>query len=423
MLTLGTKIIYSDRRNNSFLNQKGINISMAENVSDKFTRTAECDSFSKVNFTGYRPSARNKKLIEQICKLIADSAKPSTRGKNARFAIVAHSNPDADAFCSCLLLRRMIKEAFGIDSDVIIKKPVRKQFKHFMEPGEVQVINEQLGAKPTSKDIKRRFKSYDAVFCLDTAQKCLFDKEIYKGIVANALKIVKIDHHEVSLRHSKDYNYGDINLVDTTKQATGQLLMEFVDALGLDKKEKKFRRISDLIAAAIEGDTNFLVRADAKASNDIKKLSRTSIIGNIVRLLQKRTSAEIRAINDIKKNIKVDKANGIVYSTFDATKTALSDDSVQMVTGIAVDDMHAKHKSKYAFLVKRYADGKVSVSIRSAKRGNAYKIAQKFAQKFKGGGSRHSSRVDFDNNVSIEEAVELILAKMTERKEKFIKSS
>lgn len=409
MLTLGAKIIYSDRRNNSFSNQKGINISVTEKVSDKCTRTVESDSFNKVSFKGYVPSAHNEKLIKQICEVIADLAKPSSRGKNARFAIVAHSTPDADAFCSCLLLRRMIKEAFGINSDVIVKNPIRKQFKHFMEPKEVQVISEKLGAKAKVKDIKQRFGSYDAVFCLDTAQKCLFDKEIYEGIVACAPRVIKIDHHEVDLRHSKDYNYGHINLVDKTKKATGQLLMEFVDALGLDKNGKKFRRISDLIAAAIEGDTNFLVRADAQASNDMKKLGRTSIIANIVRLLQKRTPAEIRAINDIKKNIKVDKANGVVYSTFDATKTALSDDSVQMVTGIAVDDMHAKHKSKYAFLVKRYADGKVSVSIRSAKSGNAYKIAQELG----GGGRRHSSRVDFDNNVSIEDAVNLVLTKMT----------
>lgn len=418
MLTFCTKIMYSDRRNNSFFNQKGINISMQAKVSDKFT-TAERDSFSKVNFKGYAPSSHNEKAIQEICKLIADFAKPSNRGKNARFAIVAHSNPDADAFCSCLLLRRMIKEAFKINSDVIVKNPVTRKLKRFMEHGEVQVISEQLGVKPKVEDIKRRFKGYDAVFCLDTAQKCLFDREIYEGIVDCAPRIVKIDHHKVDLDHSVDYNYGHIYLVDTTKKAAGQLLMEFVDALGLDKDGKKFKKISDLIAAAIESDTNFLARADAQASDDMKELGRISNIARIVRLLQKRTPAEIRAINDIEKNIKVDKTNGIVYSTFDAMKTDLSDDSVQMATGIVVDDMPAKYKSKYAFLVKRYADGKVSVSIRSAEGGNAYEVAQQIKHEFSpnpnvnAGGHEYSSRVDFDNNISIEDVVNLVLAKIT----------
>lgn len=414
MLTLGTNIIYSNRKTASFPNQKEVTSSASENVSDKLKlpRNYEYDSFNKVNFKGYSPSARNKKLINRISKLIANTVKHPTQGKSARFAIVAHKSPDPDAFCSCILLRRLIKDAFGINSDVIIKNPVRKQFKHFMEPGEVQVVTKVLGAKADVKDIRRHFKDYDVVFCLDTAKKSLFDSEIYDGIVACAKKVVKIDHHEVDSKCLSECNYGKINLVDAKKKSTGQLLMEFVDVLGLVKTDKQFTRISDLIVATIEGDTNFLAEADAKASRDMKKLGRTSIIGKIVRLLQERTKTEIRAIKRIKKNIKLAKTKGIVYSTFDASKTRLSDDSIQIVTGIAVDEMHAKYKSKYAFLVKKYADGKVSVSIRSAKRGNAYKVAQELG----GGGRKHASRVDFNNGMSIKDAVRLVIEKITKRR-------
>lgn len=403
MLTVNTPIIYSGR-NSSFSNRKGAACSAGDFGTNNFIKPLTKDSFSRVNFKGYVPSAHNAKGIEDICRLLKNLVESPLVGRKPRFAIVAHSGDDADAFCSKILFKRMIKSAVGADADVIMQQPVPKVFKPFCRRGEVRVVQEELGVNASAEAIKNHFGDYDAVFCLDTAEKRLFDKGIYEGMVAHASNIVKIDHHGVSSSRAGDFNYGHVSLIDTSQKSTGQLLMQFVDTLGIRQVGQKFRKMSDLITATIHGDTHFLQYADDLARRDMAELARTSDTERVAKKLKRRTSAHRMAINLLKGNTKQEMDGRVVYSVLDGT--GLPEHLVRSSTGDYVDGLLlGKNKPKVAFVVRRYPDGKVHAAIRSAEED----IASNIANKLGSGGRSYASGVPFPPGTSLEEAAGAVL--------------
>lgn len=401
MLTVTPKINYS-QTNSSFSNRKGAAFSTSDFEANKFIKPMAKDSFSRVNFKGYVPSAHNVEGIERIYKLLENLTKSRLMRRKPKIAIVAHSGPDADAFCSSILFKRMIKEAVGADADVIIDKPVPKNFRPFYRRGEVRVVQEKLGLNASAEAIKNHFGVYDAVFCLDTAEKRLFDKGIYEGIVAPASNVVKIDHHLVDSARAGDFNYGHVSLIDTSQNSTGHLLMQFVDALGIKQAGQKFRKMSDLIAATIHGDTYFLQHAGDAAIKDMEELAKISDTKKIEEQLKRMTSGERMVINLLKRNTK---QNGrVIYSVFDSTGTDLTKSSVDKSTGTFVDYVLGKQKPEVAFVVRRLPDGQVHAALRS-ENGSAYDIASVLG----GGGRPNASGVHFSSETSLDEAAGRIL--------------
>lgn len=407
MLTFNSPMTYSDL-NSSFSNRKGTYF--AEHMAtNKFIKPLTKDSFNRVNFKGYMPSAHNVGGIERICKLLKNLAESPLVGREPRFAIVSHSDYDVDALCSPVLLKRMIKAAVGADADVIVMKPVEKKFKPFYKQGEIRVVQEELGENASSDEIKRHFGDYDAVFCLDTAEKRLFDKEIYDGIVAPASNVVKIDHHLVDSARAGEFNYGHMHLADTSQKSTGQFLMQFIDVLGINKAGRKFEKMAKLIYTTIQGDTNFLQYADKGVEEDLKLLNPSlSDIGKarIIKQLQKRTPAARMAINLLNENMIVAEGDKkAVYSILDTKDSKLSIGEIRALMGIAADGMLATNNSHYSIVVARHPESGVFASIRSQNGGDASKIARALG----GYGHSHSSRIPFSNDISPEAAVVKIL--------------
>lgn len=403
MLAVNAPIIYSGR-NSSFSNRKGAVCSVGDFGTNKFIKPLAKDSFSQVNFKGYVPSAHNAKGIEDICRLLRNLVESPLVKREPRIAIVAHSGDDADSLCSSVLLKRMIKSAVGADADVIVDKLVPKTFKPFCKKGEVQVVQEKLGANASVEAIKNHFGVYDAVFCLDTAEKRLFDEGIYNGIVTPASNVVKIDHHGVISERADDFNYGHIDLIDTSQKSTGQLLMQFVDALGIRQVGQKFKRMSDLIAATIHGDTHFLQYADDLARKDMEELAKTSDTKKIAAQLKPRTREYRMAINLLKRNTKKEMGGKVVYSVLDGT--GFPDYLVRSSTGDYVDNLLlGKNKPMVTFVVRRFPDGQVHVAIRSAEEQGACNIASKL----KGGGRHHSSGIPFPPGTPLEKAAGVVL--------------
>lgn len=405
MLTVTPKINYS-QTDSSFSNRKGAACSASDFETNKFIKPLAKDSFSRVNFKGYVPSAHNVKVIEDIHRLLRHLVESPLMQRPPRIAIVAHSGPDADAFCSKILFKRMIKEAVGVDADVIMQKPVPKTFKPFYRRGEVRVVQEELGVNANAEAIKKHFGAYDAVFCLDTAEKRLFDKGIYDGIVTPSSNIVKIDHHPVDAERTGEFKYGHLDLTDTSQASTGHLLMQFVDALGIKQAGQKFRRMSNLIAATIHGDTNFLQHADVLASKDMEELAKTSDTQRVAEKLKHREKKHIMAINLLKENTKVAEGDQrVVYSTLDAHGTKLSIEEVRALMGIAADGMLEAKDLNYSIVVGRHPECGVFASIRSQKEGNAFEIAKRLG----GCGRLNASRILFPEEISLEDAAAVVL--------------
>lgn len=409
MLVVNSPIIIYPRINSSVSNPNGAGVSVCETGSAKFKNMLAHDSFSRVNFKGFIPSAHNAKSIEDSCKLIRNLAESPLVGRKPKIAIVAHSGPDVDAFCSPILLKLMIKDAVGADADVIVMKSVEEKFKPFYKQGEVRVVQDALGANASAEAIKNHFGDYDAVFCLDTAEIRLFDKEIYDGIVANASNVVKIDHHPVDSARANEFNYGHMHLVDDSQKSTGQLLMQFVDALGINKAGHKFNKMVELIYTTIQGDTNFLQYADKGVEEDLKLLNPClSDVGkaSIIKQLEKRTPAARMAIDLLNKNMKVADGNKkAVYSILDTQNTNLSIEEIRALMGIAADGMLATNNPHYSIVVARHPESGVFASIRSQNGGNASEIARALG----GDGHSHSCRIPFSKDMSPEQAAVLIL--------------
>lgn len=411
MLAINSPMTYSGL-NGSFSNRKSTVYSAGQNDVNKLIKPLAKDSFSRVNFKGYMPSAQNAKGIEEICRLLRNLAESPLVGRKPKIAIVAHSTPDADALFSPISLKHIIKKAVGVKSDVIVMKSVQEKFKPLIEEGEIRVVQEELGHNADAEKIKAHFGDYDAVFCLDTAQRNLFDREIYDGIVKPASNVVKIDHHLVDSMRIGEFNYGHSAVVDNSQQSTGQLLMQFVDALGIKKAGRKFKRIAELIYTTIQGDTNFLQYADKGVAQDLELLNpNLSDIekARIIKQLKHKTPAEKMAMNSLNENMRA--ASGsqrVVYSTLDAEGTNLSVDELKALMGIAADGMLAANGAHYSIVVGRHPIAGVFASIRSQDGGNASEIARALG----GGGRSNASGIPFSKNMPLEGALEQILQKI-----------
>lgn len=132
---------------------------------------------------------------EQIAALIRD---------NQRFVVMSHVRPDGDAL-GCTLAMGLCLRQLGKDVTMWNEEGCLEKFNFL--PGN------ELVTKPSAEP-----QSFDVAFVLDTAVRdrvgtCL-------PAVAKAGTWVNIDHHISNPR------YGDLNYIDSTAPATGEILFE-----------------------------------------------------------------------------------------------------------------------------------------------------------------------------------------------------
>lgn len=150
--------------------------------------------------------------------------------QNQTFALMSHMRPDGDAIGSQLALGLAL-EAMG------------KTVYFWNEDG----LPESLGFLPCSEKISRpptEAPPIDVAIALDTATKVrLGDNNILAA--AKASLWVNIDHHISNPR------YGDVNYVDATSPATGQIVYEIITGLHLPMPDAA----RDSIYVAVSTDT------------------------------------------------------------------------------------------------------------------------------------------------------------------------
>lgn len=162
-------------------------------------------------------------------------------------AILSHNNPDADAFCSAIALKRMIKHFYPelnqkidifIDTDEIcdLYKPI--------------VLNEPLNQQPIDE--------YDLAIGLDAASISRFGK--YANIFTGAQDTINIDHHQTN---EKFANNNLILLASSTCEALYTLFK------CLDKEIPT--EVHKFIYAGIITDTNNLEKPTNIKTHEILK--------------------------------------------------------------------------------------------------------------------------------------------------------
>lgn len=150
--------------------------------------------------------------------------------QNQTFALMSHMRPDGDAIGSQLALGLAL-EAIG------------KTVYYWNEDG----LPENLEFLPCSEKISRppaEAPQIDVAIALDTATKVRLGENNVLA-AAKAALWVNIDHHISNPR------YGDVNYVDGTSPATGQIIYEIIKALDLPITEGT----RDAIYVAVSTDT------------------------------------------------------------------------------------------------------------------------------------------------------------------------
>jgi len=156
-------------------------------------------------------------MLSQVVELIESKQ---------RFAITSHIRPDGDGLGSSLGLYWLLR-ALGKEAEVITHDPVPQAYKELPGAKNIRVT-------PVVDD------TYDAVFvieCSDISRPGLSDLE--KQFVVN------IDHHATSAL------FGDINWIDATASAVGEMIYNLCKAIGV----RVTKEIAECVYTALVTDT------------------------------------------------------------------------------------------------------------------------------------------------------------------------
>lgn len=176
-----------------------------------------------------------------------------------RVLLVGHVNPDADALGSCLALASALRQR-GVD--------VRVSFdaEPFAVPRALAWLPGAAEIMPTAEALAWGARA-DAVIALDCGAADRLGRLI--GVAAAAPTFAVVDHHRSNTR------FGHVNVVDPDSPATGVLVAELLERMGLS--------ITDDVAinlyAAIASDTgSFRFSSTTAATHELAaSLHRTGI--------------------------------------------------------------------------------------------------------------------------------------------------
>ena len=290
--------------------------------------------------------------LDQIVRKLADCR---------RLAITSHLRPDGDSLSTSLAIAFAL-EAMGKEAAVVNKDKTPFPFVQFPDCARITI-----GQIPAA--------GYDAVILLECADVSRSGQEGVDGYFK-----INIDHH-----YSND-SYADINWVDPTASAVGEMALELCERLlpGLTP------RIAGLLYCAIVSDTgsfqfsNTTARAFAAchklvlAGADPIKTSealyhnacpeKIKLLGRVLSTLEMRAGGAIAIISLFKRDLQ--ELNLLEVDTEDITTQARSIRGVEVV-----------------LFFKEMEPGVFRVSIRS--KGDAHAAA--IAEHFGGGGHAHAA--------------------------------
>ena len=336
----------------------------------------------RINFKGYKAEDNLRNAIIQFKELVESEA-------IKKIVFISHARPDGDAIGSMVAGKNIILDGIDKKADIFVLEPLNHNLS-FLNPSDDKIIclNEILNATrvPYEQQIVEMFGHYDLAVVTDTPYKHLADEKIVGTILKNAKKTVKIDHHPMDAHQNpEDYYYGDINIIDETKESASQIIMQLVEPFGLNT-DNVSKKISDALATGLLSDSAQLALARGKdIFSDVEELARTSNLSKIAKKIKSMTIDEFKLYTDLMNKINFNEEGNIAY--FTVQKDGTNSGSVKNVI-IAVLDLISRIKNvKYYFcLIEDINEpGVYRGSLRSNK-----KPVLEVANKYNGGGHPHA---------------------------------
>jgi phosphoesterase RecJ-like protein len=288
--------------------------------------------------------------------------------KHQRFAVTSHIRPDGDSLGSslalCWILRGLNKEA-----EVIMCDHVPHAYSRLPGADEVRV----------APDVDRE---YDAVFVIECSDVTRPGLPSLKDQF-----VVNIDHHSTTAL------FGDINWIDSTASAVGEMVYNLCKALGLEVTKE----IAECIYTALLTDTgsfhfsNTTERTLKIASELVRRGAEPARISQA--LFYSYPYSKIKLLGLVLSDIERDESGRIAWVVMDRAMMYEAGASEEDSDGIVNHALSIDEVEAVAFF-KELAQGMYRVSLRSKGKYNVAKVAETFG----GGGHRNAAgcRVEGD---------------------------
>lgn len=310
---------------------------------------ADCN-YDSVSFKGCAPStSQNRRMINKIVKIVK---LPEVE----KIAIFLHRGPDLDAMGTGLGAKHLIEKVTGKKVDIFTFNPPDKKVRKLDSKKEVKVLKEILGSDVTESDITNKFGQYDAAISVDVANTSMFEDILYSTLFNNAKHKLKIDHHIAE--NNANSNYAHVNLTDTSKESAAQVLMEFITAFGLTKKDLTSEISTPLMTALASDSGGYMYIKSPKMFKDAAILSETADTEKIMRNLNACTIEELDDYIKILSGKKLAYNNKIAYFALGIEDKNVSGEAADKVRR----ELENVDSVKYVFTVKeRVGYTKISV--------------------------------------------------------------
>jgi bifunctional oligoribonuclease and PAP phosphatase NrnA len=299
-------------------------------------------------------------MLSQVVELIESKR---------RFAITSHIRPDGDSLGSSLGLYWLLG-ALGKEAELIMRDPVPHAYQKL--PG-----TEFVRVTPSVD------REYDAVFvieCSDITRPGLIDLD--KQLVVN------IDHHSTTAL------FGDINWIDSTASAVGEMIYNLCKALGV----RVTREIAECVYTALITDTgsfhysNTSERTFKVASELVRAGVKPAKVSQAV--FANYPWSKIELLGEVLATVKRDATGRVAWlaQTLDMQERAHATD--EDGDGFVNYPMSCGDVEACAFF-KETAPGTYRVSLRSKCDVNVARIAERFG----GGGHRNAAGCTFEGTI------------------------
>src|SRR5262245_5469778 len=291
-------------------------------------------------------------MLSQVVQLIE---------QKQHFMITSHVRPDGDGLGSGLALYWMLR-ALNKDADVVLRDRVPPAYN--VLPGSEQVI--------VQGDVTERSDAAFIIECSDVDRPCL-----------PSLKdqfVVNIDHH------STTGPFGDVNWIDSTAAAVGEMIYNLCKALGVEVTKE----IAECIYTALLTDTgsfhfsNTTERTLKIASELVRRGVEPARISQA--LFYSSSFSKVKLLGHVLSNIERDESGRIAWITMDRATMDEVDACEEDSDGIVNHALSIAEVEAVAFF-KELSPGAYRISLRSKGKYNVAKIAEQFG----GGGHRNAA--------------------------------
>jgi phosphoesterase RecJ-like protein len=308
-------------------------------------------------------------MLSQVVQLIE---------QKYRFMITSHIRPDGDGLGSGLALYWMLR-SLGKDVDVVLRDRVPPSY--MVLPGTDLVL--------VQDDVT---EDYDAAFIIECS-----DVERPGLPSLKDQFVVNIDHHSTTMP------FGDINWIDPTAAAVGEMIYNLSKALGIEVTKE----IAECIYTALLTDTgsfhfsNTTERTLKIASELVRRGVEPARISQA--LFYSHSFSKIKLLGLVLSGIERDESGRVAWIRLDRETMYEADACDEDADGIVNHALSVGEVEAVAFF-KELEPAVYRVSLRSKGKNNVAKVAETFG----GGGHRNAAgcRIEGDFEVVKQRVIE-----------------